>query len=111
MFFVAIREIRQLIEKIKKQSNKLKKEQDDKMKELEDEIKKLKLQLTNQSVLNRLSKKGFTKLQRIKNTQSKIKPIKTGKELGTSYFLGCKDFTHNYRLQEVKMTNKVLREK
>ena len=48
--FVAIREIRQLIEKIKKQSNKLKKEQDDKMKEPEDEIKKFKLQLTNQSV-------------------------------------------------------------
>ena len=47
----------------------------------------------------------------MKNTQSKIKPIKTGKELGTTYFLGCKDFTHNYRLQEVKMTNKVLREK
>ena len=84
---------------------------DEKITELEDEIKKLKLQLTNQSVLNRLSKKGFTKLQRIKNTQSKIKPIKTGKELGTTYFLGCKDFTHNYRLQEVKMTNKVLREK
>ena len=47
----------------------------------------------------------------MKNTQSKIKPIKTGKELGTTYCLGCKDFTHNFRPQEVKMTNKVLREK
>ena len=47
----------------------------------------------------------------MKNTQSKIKAIKTGKELGTMYCLGCKDFTHNYRPQEVKMTNKVLREK
>ena len=55
--------------------------------------------------------KCFTKLQRMKNTQSKIKPIKTGKELGTTYCLGCKDFTHNFRPQEVKMTNKVLREK
>ena len=47
----------------------------------------------------------------MKNTQSKIKPIKTGKELGTTYCLGCKDFTHNFRPQKVKMTNKVLREK
>ena len=39
----------------------------------------------------------------MKNTQSKIKPIKTGKELGTMYCLGCKDFTHNFRPQEVKM--------
>ena len=46
----------------------------------------------------------------MKNTQSKIKPIKTGKELGTTYCLGCKDFTHNFRSQKVKMTNKVLRE-
>ena len=45
------------------------------------------------------------------NTQLKIKPIKTGKELGTTYCLGCKDFTHNCRPQEVKMTNKVLTEK
>ena len=47
----------------------------------------------------------------MKNRQSKIKPIKTGKESGTAYCLGCKDFTHNFRPQEVKMTNKVLREK
>ena len=43
--------------------------------------------------------------------KSKIKPLKTGKELGTTYCLGCKDFTHNFRSQVVKMTNKVLREK
>ena len=55
--------------------------------------------------------KCFTKLQKIKNTQSKIKPIKTGKEIGTTYCLSCKDFTHNFRPQGVKMTNKVLREK
>ena len=55
--------------------------------------------------------KHFAKLQRMKNAESKIKPIKTGKELGTTYCLGCKDFTHNFRPQEVKMTNKVLREK
>ena len=38
-----------------------------------------------------------------KNTQSKIKPIKLGKR--------CKDYTHNFRPQAVKMRNKVLREK
>ena len=47
----------------------------------------------------------------MKNTQSKIEPMKFGKELGTTYCLGCKDFTHNFRPQEVKITNKVLREK
>ena len=47
----------------------------------------------------------------MKNTRSKIKPIKTGKELRTTYCLGCKNFTHNFRTQKVKMTNKVLREK
>ena len=47
----------------------------------------------------------------MKNTQSKIKPIKAGKEIGTTYCLGCKDYTHNFKPQEIKMTNKVLREK
>ena len=47
----------------------------------------------------------------MKNTQSKIKPIKTGKKFGTTYILGCKNFTHNFRPKEVKMSNKVLREK
>ena len=47
----------------------------------------------------------------MKKTQSKIKPIKTEKILGTTYCFGCKDFTHNFRLQKVKMTNKVVREK
>ena len=47
----------------------------------------------------------------MKNTQSKTKPIKLGKGLGTTYCLGCKDYTHNFRPQEVKMTNKVLRGK
>ena len=47
----------------------------------------------------------------MKKTKSKIKPIKTGKKLGTTYCLGCRDFSHSFRPQEVKMTNKVLREK
>ena len=47
----------------------------------------------------------------MKNTESKIKPIKIGKRPGATYCLRCKDFTHNFRPQEVKMTNKFLREK
>ena len=47
----------------------------------------------------------------MKNTQSIIKPIKIGKRPETTYCFGCKDFTHNLRPQEVKMTNTVLREK
>ena len=44
----------------------------------------------------------------MKNTQSKIKPIKTGKQFKTTHCLEYKDYTHNFKPQEVKMTNKVL---
>ena len=47
----------------------------------------------------------------MKSTESKIKPIKFRKRLGTTYCFWCKDVTHNFRPQELKMTNKVLREK
>ena len=47
----------------------------------------------------------------MKNTQTKIKLLKNGKQPGTTYCFGCKDFTHNFRPKEIKMTNKVLREK
>ena len=47
----------------------------------------------------------------MKNTQSKIKLIKNGKNLGTTYCFGCKDYTNNFKPQETKMTNKVPREK
>ena len=47
----------------------------------------------------------------MKNMQSKIKPIKIGKQSETTYCLGCKDYTQNFRSEKVKMTNKVLREK
>ena len=33
-----------------------------------------------------------------KNTQSKTKPIKTKKQFGTTHCLGCKDYTHNFRI-------------
>ena len=47
----------------------------------------------------------------MKNTKSKIKPTKIGKQSGTTYCFGLKDYTKNFRRKEVKMTNKVLREK
>ena len=47
----------------------------------------------------------------MKNTQSKLKPIKIGKQFGTTYCFGCKDYTKNFTPEEVKMINRVLREK
>ena len=47
----------------------------------------------------------------MKNTQSKIKAIKIGKQLGTKYCFGCNDYTKNFKPEKVKMTNKILREK
>ena len=47
----------------------------------------------------------------MKSTQSKIKPIKTGKETGATYCLVCKDYTDNFKPQEVKISNKVVRGK
>ena len=44
----------------------------------------------------------------MKNTKSKIKPIKIGKQSGTTYCFGCKDYTKNFRPEKVKMTNKIL---
>ena len=49
----------------------------------------------------------------IKNEKylSHSKPIKLRKRFRTTYCLGCKDYTHNFGPQEIKMTNKVFREK
>ena len=58
-----------------------------------------------------ICQKYFTKLQKAKKMQSEMKLIKIGKRPGTTHCFGCKDFTHNFRPQEVKMTDKVLREK
>ena len=46
-----------------------------------------------------------------KNTQSKIKAIKIGKQIGTTYCFACKDYTKNFRPEKIKMINKVFREK
>ena len=47
----------------------------------------------------------------MRNTKSKIKPINIGKQSGTTYCFGCKEYTKKFRPQEVKMADKVLREK
>ena len=39
----------------------------------------------------------------MKNTQSKVKPIKIGKQPGTTYCFGSKDYTKNFRPEKVKM--------
>ena len=58
-----------------------------------------------------ICQKHFTKLQKMKSKQPKIKPIKVWKQSRTTSCFGCKDYTKNFRPQEVKLTNKVLREK
>ena len=47
----------------------------------------------------------------MKNAESKIKPIKIGKQPRTTYCFGCKDYRQNFTSEKVKITNKVLREK
>ena len=47
----------------------------------------------------------------MKNTKSRIKPIKIGKQFETTYCFGCKNYMKNIRPEEVKMINKLLREK
>ena len=46
----------------------------------------------------------------MKNARSKIKPIKKLEKIETTYCFGCKDYTDNFKPQEIKMKNKVLRE-
>ena len=47
----------------------------------------------------------------MKFKQPKVKPITVGKQSGTTYCFGCKDYTNDFRPQEVEITNKVLWEK
>ena len=55
--------------------------------------------------------KYFAKLQKMKSTQSTIKPIKIGKQSGTTYCLGVKIIRRILSQKKMKITNKVLREK
>ena len=40
----------------------------------------------------------------MKNSLSKMKPIKIEKQPGTTYCFGCKDYTQNFRSGKVKMS-------
>ena len=55
--------------------------------------------------------KTFYQIKKNEKHTIKNKTHKNWKTTGTTYCLGCKDFIHKFRLQEIKMTNKVLREK
>ena len=46
-----------------------------------------------------------------KSILSNLKPIKTGKQPGTTYYFGCKDYTKNFRPEKLNMANKVVRKK
>ena len=48
---------------------------------------------------------------RYKKHTNENKTDKNWEKIGTTYCLGCKDYTHNFKPQEIKMTNKVLRKK
>ena len=52
--------------------------------------------------------KNTSQIIKNENMRLKIKPIKLGKQSGTTYCFGCKDFTHNFRPEKVKMTIKYL---
>ena len=47
----------------------------------------------------------------MKSILSNLKPIKTGKQPRTTYCFGCKCCTKNFRPENVKMTNKLVRKK
>ena len=66
---------------------------------------------TKSKSLKWIAKNILPNYKKSKNIQSKIKPIKIGKQPGKTYCFGCKDYPQNFRPQEVKMTNKVRREK
>ena len=48
---------------------------------------------------------------RLEKHTIKIKTDKNWKKPEKTYCLGCKDCSNNFKPQEIKMTNKVLREK
>ena len=85
---------------------------------LVDDLSKRLLELefkSNHSIksncLKWIAKNYYLQYKDLKNVRSKINPIKTEEKSRTTYCIGCKDYTHNFKLKEIKMTNKGLREK
>ena len=54
--------------------------------------------------------KTFYQITKNEKYTIRNKTNKNWKKPRTTYCFGCKDFTHNFRPQEVKMTNKVTRD-
>ena len=52
--------------------------------------------------IKKICQKHFTKIQEMKNTQSKIKPIKVGKQSGTTYCFGCKRLYEEFQATRSK---------
>ena len=48
---------------------------------------------------------SFAKLQKMKNTQSTIKPVKIGQQYRATYRFGCNNYTQNFRPGKVKMAS------
>ena len=72
------------------------------------DLLKLKFK-SNHLIIAKTLKKHFTKLQKMKNTQSKIKPIKIEKQPGTTYCFACKDYTKKFRPEkEFYFINKIV---
>ena len=53
-------------------------------------------------------KKKYCQITKNEKQIIKKNPIKIEKEIGTTYYLGCKDYTYSFKPKEVKMANKVL---
>ena len=95
-------ETKKLKNKIKEQENKIEEQKSKFAKELLSCVSSISMSAKH---IQYFVKKILPTLQNMKNTQSKIKPIKIGKEPRTTYYM------QNCRPQEAKMTNKVLTEK
>ena len=67
--------------------------------------------VTKLKELKRYVKNILLNYKKWKNTKSKIKPTKIGKQSGTTYCFWCKDYTKSFKPEKVKMTNKILRGK
>ena len=84
-----------------------------KLKELEGKMEKLTGQITqwNQNVKNGLSKNTIHIIIHEKRTIKNKTDKNWERKLGTTNCLGCTDYTDDFKQQEVKLVNKVLREK
>ena len=74
--------------KIKEQKNKRKEQKSKFAKELLRYVSRFSMQVTH---IKHFVKKLLPTLSDMKNTQSKIKPIKMRKQPGSTYCFGCKD--------------------